>query len=54
MQGIELVVKATVCFAKGGVNISSINSYSTSVGTSFLACAQNTVTLTFLKKEYYV
>ena len=31
MQGIELVVKATVCLVIGGVNISSINSYPTSV-----------------------
>ena len=36
MQGIELVVKATVYFAIGGVNILSINSYPTSVGMSVL------------------
>ncbi len=36
MQGTELVIKATVCFAKGGVNISTINSYPASVGMSVL------------------
>ncbi len=36
MQGTEFVVKATVCFAIGGVNISTINSYLASVGMSLL------------------
>ena len=36
MQGTELVVKATVCFGKGGVNISTKNSYPASAGTSVL------------------
>jgi len=64
MQGTELVVKATVCFAKGGVNISTINSYPASVGMSVLVCGQSIVILTFLnparrrrdgvKEDYYV
>ena len=54
MQGTELVVKVTVCFAIGGANISSINSYPASVGTSFLVCGQSTVILTFFKKDHYV
>ncbi len=36
MQDTEFVVKATVCFAIGGVNISTINSYLASVGMSLL------------------
>jgi len=54
MQGTEFVVKATVCFAIGGVNISTINSYLASVGTSVLECGQSMVILTFLKEDYYV
>jgi len=41
MRGTELVVKATVYFAKGGVNISTINLYPASVGMSFLVCGQS-------------
>ena len=41
MQGTELVVKATVCFAKGGVRISAKNSYPASAGTSVLVCGQS-------------
>jgi hypothetical protein len=41
MQGTESVVKANVCFAVGGVDISSINSYPASAGTSVLVCGQN-------------
>ena len=47
MQGTELVIKATVCFGKGGVNISTINSYPTSVGMSVLGCGQSMIILTF-------
>ncbi len=54
MQGTELVVKATVCFAKGGVNISTINSYPASVRMSVLVCGQSIVILNFLKEDYYV
>ena len=36
MQGTEFIVKASVCFAIGGVNISTINSYLASVGMSLL------------------
>ena len=36
MQGTELVVKATMCFAKAGVNISTTNPYLASVGMSVL------------------
>ena len=43
MQGTELVVRATVCFANGGVTISMINSYPTSVVMSFLVCDQNII-----------
>ena len=34
MQGTEFIVKASVCFGIGGVNISTINSYPASVGMS--------------------
>ena len=54
MQGTELVVKATVCFAKGGVNTSTINSYPASVRMSVLMCGQSIVILNFLKEDYYV
>ena len=41
MQGTELVVKANVCLAKGGVRISAKNSYPASAGTSVLLCGQS-------------
>ena len=40
MQGTEFVEKATVCFAIGCVNISTINS---SVVMSFWVCDQNII-----------
>ena len=40
MQGTEFVVKATVCFAIGGVNISTINSYLASVGNESFSVAK--------------
>jgi hypothetical protein len=54
MQGTELVVKATVCFAKGGVNTSTTNSYPASVRMSVLVCSQSIVILNFSKEDYYV
>jgi len=41
MQGTELVVKATVCFAKGGFNVSKKNSCPASAGTGVLVCDQS-------------
>ncbi len=38
MQSTELVVKVTMFFAVGGVNISSTNSYPASVGMNVLLC----------------
>jgi hypothetical protein len=43
MEGTELVVKATVCFANGGFNISAKNSCPASVGMSVLVCGQNII-----------
>jgi hypothetical protein len=40
MQDTEFVVKVTVCFAIGDVNISTINSYLASVGTGVLVCGK--------------
>ena len=40
MQGTELVVKATVYFANGGVNISMINLYPASMKMSVLMYSQ--------------
>ena len=45
MQGTEFIVKATVCFAIGGVNISTINSYPASVRMNVLVCGRSTVIL---------
>jgi len=47
MQVTELVVKATVCFAKGCVNISTINSYPASVGMCVLVCGQSVIIFDF-------
>ena len=41
MQGTEFVVKASVYFAVGGVNISTINSYLASVGMSLLVWSKH-------------
>ncbi len=54
MQGTEFVVKATVCFAIGGVNISTINSYLASVGMSLLVWSKPDYFNSFLKEGYYV
>jgi hypothetical protein len=54
MYDTELIVKATMCFTKGGINISMINSYPASVGMSVLVRDQSMVILTFLKEDYYV
>ncbi len=53
MQGTEFVVKATVCFTIGGVNISTINSYLASVGMSLLVWPKHSY-FNFLKEDYYV
>ena len=47
MQGTELVVKATVCFASGGFNVSTKNSCPAFAGTSVLLYGQSMVILTF-------
>ena len=54
MQGTEFIVKATVCFAIGGVNISTINSYLASVGMSLLVRSKPVYFNSFLKEGYYV
>lgn len=54
MQNTELVVKAILCFANGGVNISTIKSYPASVGMSFLVCGQSTAFQLFFKEDCYV
>ncbi len=41
MQDTELVVTAILCFASGGVNISTINSYHGSAGMSVLVRGQS-------------
>jgi hypothetical protein len=41
MQGTELVVTVTFCFASGGFNVSTENSYPASAGTSVLVCGQS-------------
>jgi len=41
MQGTELVVTATLCFASGGFNVSTKNSYPDSVGMSVLVYGQS-------------
>ena len=41
MQGTELVVKVTLCFASGGFNVSTKNSCPASAGTSVLVCGQS-------------
>jgi hypothetical protein len=47
MQVTELVVKTTVRFAKGCVNISTINSYPASVGMYVLVCGQSMIIFNF-------
>ena len=56
MQGTELVVKAILCFASGGFNVSTKNSYPASAGTSVLVCGQSIYSYfqLFLKEDYYV
>jgi len=54
IQSTELAVRVTLCFAKGGINISTINSYPAFVGMSVFVCGQKVVILTFLKEDYYV
>jgi len=56
MQATELVIKATVCFSKGGVNTSTINSYPTSVGMSVLVRGQSIIHnyFNYFKENYYV
>ena len=49
MQGTEFVVKATVCFAKGGVNISTKNSYPVSAGMSVLVRGQSFIIPNFFE-----
>ncbi len=43
MQGTELVVTWTLCFASGGFHISTKNSNPASAGMLVLVCGQSTV-----------
>ncbi len=49
MQDTELVVTAILCFASGGVNISTKNSYPVSVGMSVLVRGQSFIIPNFFE-----